>query len=120
MLIKYYFKKYKKSIINYYKLTKLKKIRNKLKLINDITSVINILNEISYLNICNSDNLLNVIYACYLIDPPNELELQKLSELQQIYNNKLNIEEFSIMTLWCCVIFYIDNLPKLKRQKTWP
>ena len=104
-------------IQKYYKLNKLKNIRNKLKQINDINNVINILKE---LNVDNSDNLLNTIYTCYLLEPPDDNELQKISELQQLYNNKLNVEEYSIMTLWCCIIYYIDNLPNIRRQKTWP
>lgn len=128
MFIKYYLNKINKKIENYksyyksyYTLQKIKNLRIKLKYINDINSVINILKELNVDNINgNSDNLLNKIYACYLIEPPSDKELQKLSELQQLYNNKLNIEEYSIMTLWCCTIYYIDNLPKVKRQKTWP
>ena len=124
MFIKYYLNKinekyenYKSYYDSYYKLYKLKKLRNKLKYINDINSVISILKE---LNVYNSDNLLNTIYACYLLEPPSDDELQKISELQQLYNNKFNIEEYSIMTIWCSIIYYIDNLPKIKRQKTWP
>ena len=111
--IKYYINK----INTYLKLNKLKNIRNKLKQIKDIDNVISILKE---LNINNSENLLNTIYACYLLEPPSEHELQKISELQQLYNNKFNIEEFSITTLWCGTMYYICNLPKIKRQKTWP
>ena len=124
MFIKYYLNKinqkcenYKSYYYTYYKLNKLEKIRNKLKQIKDINNVIYILKE---LNVSNSDNLLNIIYSCYLLEPPSDKELQKISELQQLYNNKLNVEEYSIMTLWCCTIYYIDNLPKVKRQKTWP
>lgn len=124
MIIKYYLNKinqkyenYKSRYNNYYKLNKLKNIRNKLKQIKDINNVIYILKE---LNVSNSDNILNTIYSCYLLEPPSDKELQKISELQQLYNNKLNVEEYSIMTLWCCTIYYIDNLPKVKRQKTWP
>lgn len=114
MLIKKIYKKYK----NYYKLFKLKKLRIKLKHINDINSVINILKEIYMFS---GDNLLDTIYMCYLLEPPNDIELQKISILQQIYNdNKFNIEEYAITTLWSCIIFYIDNLPKIKRQNTWP
>lgn len=113
-IYKSYYKSYYK---NYSKLFILKKIRLKLKQINDINSVINILKE---LNTINSDNLLNTIYACYLLEPPTDYEIQKISELQQLFNNKLNIEEFSVITLWSCIIYYIDNLPKIKRQKTWP
>lgn len=125
MIIKYYLNKIDQICKNYYyysclKLYKLKKIRNKLKQIKDINNVIYILKELNANNINNSDNILNTIYACYLLEPPNDNELQKLSELQQLYNNKLNIEEYSIMTLWCCTIHYIDNLPKIKKQKTWP
>lgn len=106
-----------KIYIKYYKLLKIKKIRKKLKNIKNITCVIKILKE---LNVSNSDNLLNSIYICYLYEPPSDIELQKISELQQLYYNKFNIEEYSITTLWCCIIFYIDNLPKIYRQKTWP
>lgn len=124
MIIKYYLNKinqkyenYKNHYNSYCKLLRLKKFRNKLRLIKNINCVINILKE---LNVTNSDNLLNTIYSCYLLEPPSEKELQKISEFQQLYNNKFNIEEYSIMTLWCCIIYYIDNLPKIKRQKTWP
>lgn len=101
----------------YKKLSKLIKLRNKLKNITDINSVILIFKD---LNILTTDNLLNTIYTCYLIEPPTEIELQQISQLQQIYSNKLNIEEYVITTLWCCIIYYIENLPKISRQKTWP
>ena len=130
MNLKYYINKinqkyenYKSYYNIYYKLYKLKKFRNRLKQIKDINNLICILKELNVNNvdgIANSDNLLNTIYACYLIEPPSDNELQKISELQQLYNNKFNLQEYSIMTLWCCVVHYIDNLPKIKRQKTWP
>lgn len=106
-----------KSYLKYYKLFKIQKFRKKLKNIKNITCVIKILKEF---NVSNSDNLLNSIYICYLYEPPSDIELQKISELQQLYHNKFNIEEYAIITLWCCIIFYIDNLPKINRQKTWP
>ncbi len=113
----------KKKYINY-KLIKFKKLRIKLKQINDINCVIKIMKEInryfSHNFLTTADNLLSTIYICYLIEPPNDVELQKISELQQIYNNKLNIEEYAINTLWFCIIHYIDNLPKIKKQNTWP
>lgn len=105
------------SKLQNFNLEDFKNIRNKLRNIKNINDVINILKEI---NVCNSDNLLNIIYTCYLIEPPSDIELQKLSQLQQLYSNKLNIQEYSIMTLWCSTIYYIDNLPKIKKQKTWP
>jgi hypothetical protein len=127
MIIKYYLNKINKKLGNYYnsyyKLYKLKKLRIKLKQINDINNVIYILKELNFNNVngvTNSDNLLNTIYACYLIEAPSDNELQKISELQQLYNNKFNMEEYAITTLWCSIIYYIDNLPKIKRQKTWP
>lgn len=116
----YIFNKYENYISilkTYYKLYKLKNIRNKLRNIKNINCLIKIFKE---LDNKNSDNLLNIIYNCYLIEPPSEIELQKISELQQLYNNRWNMEEFVIMTLWSVAIHYIDNLPKLKRQKTWP
>ena len=127
MFIKYYLNKinqnyenYKSHYYTYYKLNKLKKIRNNLKQIKDINNVIYILKELNVYNVNNSDNILNTIYFCYLLEPPSDKELQKISELQQLYNNKSNIEEYAITTLWCSIIYYIENLPKIKRQKTWP
>lgn len=99
------------------KINKLYKLRKKLKNINNINCVINILKEI---NESNSDNLISIVYSCYLIEPPNDIEIQTISILQQQYQDTFNIEEYSILTLWCCILHYIDNLPKIKKQKTWP
>ena len=102
----------------YYKINKIIKLRNKLRQIKNINCIINILKvKNKYIS---TDELINKIYTCYLYEPPSNNELQTISIIQQQFYNKNNIEEFSITLLWTTLIYYIDNLPKLKRQKTWP
>lgn len=102
----------------YYKIYKIIKLRNKLRQIKNIDCIINIL-KAKYIYI-STDELINKIYTCYLYEPPSNNELQTISIIHQKYYNKNNIEGFSIILLWTVLIHYIDNLPKLKRQKTWP
>ena len=118
----YLYNKYNKY--NYYnsKKYKLKQIRynrQQLKQIKNIYDCIKFLKFLYKNNNC-TDNLINNIYILYLYEPPLDTEIQTLSILQQEYQDTFNIEEYSIMTLWCCTIYYIENLPKIKRQKTWP
>ena len=108
-------------IYKYLRYKKLKQIRQKLKKIKDINNVISILKELSENNSSlTTDNLLNKIYILYLLEPPNDVELQIITILFEKYMNTYNIEEFAITTLWTIIFFYADNLPKVKRQKSWP
>ena len=110
-----------KIIIKYIKLKNIKRIRLKLKNIKNINDVIFIFKYLSDNKIrITTDDLFNLIYTCYLFEPPTDSELQIISMLQQKHINTHNIEEYSITTLWVCILYYIDNLPKIKRQKTWP
>ena len=108
-------------IYKYLKYKKLKQMRQKLKKIKDITDVISVLKELNQNNSSlTTDNLLNKIYTLYLLESPSDTELQIITILFEKYMNTYNIEEFSITTLWTIIFYYADNLPKLKRQKTWP
>ena len=111
---------YKKLIRKYYKLLQIKRQRQQLKQIKNINDSIRFLKSFCQ-NTC-LDNILNKIYILYLYEPPSEIEIQTLSLLQQKYQNTFNIEEYCITTLWCCVIYYIENLPpipKVKRYHSW-
>ena len=99
----------------YYKLFLIKIQRSKLKQIKNINNLIKFLKNLSN----STDNILNRIYILYLYEPPTDNEIQTISLLQQKYQNKSNIEEYAITTLWCCIIHYINNLPKIKRQHSW-
>ena len=93
-----------------------------MKLIKNINSVITLIRDISKIyKYPTTDNILLIINACYIIEPPSENELQLISILYQMYTNKNNIEEYCITTLWISTIYYIENTPKnIKRQRTWP
>lgn len=112
-----YYNKIKNDYNEYIKLYKIKQLRNKLKLIKNINSVINILKQFQN---STTDIILNKFYICYLYEPPSDRELQLITILYQDYQDKLNIESYSITILWSCIYHYINNLPKIKKQKTWP
>lgn len=108
-------------ISNYIKHRKLKNMRQKLKKIKDINDVISVLKELNKNNSSLiTDNLLNKIYILYLLEPPTDTELQIITILFEKYMDTYNIEEFAITTLWTIILFYVNNLPKIKRQKSWP
>ena len=109
---------YYNYINKYYKLKQIKKHRQQLKQIKNINDCIKFLKGFCKNNNC-ADNILNKIYILYLYEQPTDIEIQQLSILQQQYQDIYNIEEYTITTLWCCIIYYIDNLPKIKRQHSW-
>ena len=108
-------------IYKYLKYKNLKRMRQKLKKIKDIPDVISVLKELNENNSSlTTDNLLNKIYVLYLLEPPSDIVLQIITILFETYMNTYNIEEFAITTLWTIIFYYADNLPKIKKQKTWP
>lgn len=111
------YNKIRNNYTEYIKLYKIKRLRYKLKLIKNINSVINILKQFQNIT---TDLILNELYICYLYEPPTEIELQLITLLYQKYKDKHNIESYSITILWTCIFHYINNLPKIKKQKTWP
>jgi hypothetical protein len=110
-----YYNKIRNNYTEYIKLYKIKRLRYKLKLIKNINSVINILKQFQN---STTDIILNKLYICYLYEPPSDSELQLITILYQDYQDKLNIESYSIAILWTCIYDYINNLPKIKKQKT--
>jgi len=108
---------YVNNFYRYYKLIKIKRQRYKLKQIKNINDCIKFLKSFS--NYYCTDYILNKIYILYLYEPPSDIEIQTISILQQKYQNKLNIEEYAITTIWCSIIYYIDNLPKINKQHSW-
>ena len=109
---------YYNNFYKYYKLKQIKNHRQQLKQIKNINDCIKFLKSFCKNNSC-ADNILNKIYILYLYEQPTDTEIQQLSILQQQYQDTYNIEEYTITTLWCCIIYYIDNLPKIKRQHSW-
>lgn len=114
---------YKQIIIKRYKLLRIKRQRQQLKQIKNINDSIKFLKSFCQ-NTC-IDSILNKIHILYIYEPPSDIEIQTLSLLQQKYQNTFNIEEYTITTLWCCIIYYIENLPnlqnlpKVKRNNSW-
>ena len=110
---------YKQVIRKRYRLLQIKRQRQQLKQIKNINDSIRFLKSFCQ-NITCVDNILNKIYILYLYEPPSDIEIQTLSILQQKYQNTFNIEEYTITTLWCCVIYYIENLPNLQNLQNLP
>lgn len=108
-------KDYYNNLADYYKLFLIKTQRYKLKQVKNINDLIKFLQNFN----TSTDNILNKIYTLYLYEPPTDNEIQTISLLQQKYENKYNIEEYATTTLWCCIIYYIDNIPIIKKQHSW-
>jgi hypothetical protein len=61
-------------------------------------------------------DMLDYINILFIIEPPSDIELQKLSLLQQRYNTN-DIYAYATQTIWLASIYYICNI---KRQHSWP
>lgn len=70
-------------------------------------------------NYTTLDEMLQSISTLYLLDPPSEQELQRLSILQQNYSDNLDIKGYATLTMWLSVVNYLTTF-NLKRQKSWP
>ena len=94
-------------------------IRKRICYISKIQDIINILNNISffYKNI-DGNNLINVITDCLNLYPLTELEMQKLSIIQQYYEYSNGIENFSSFLLWISHIqSVIENFNNTNNNK---
>ena len=71
----------------------------------------------------STDELLTLITECFIRYPITEIELQKMSQWQQIYNNELGVNSYITLTFWLCIIKAIqeneskNNILRLKTLK---
>ena len=89
----------------------LKYIRNKIRQIKDVYDIIDILNNINncYGNV-STDQLISTLIECFNKYPLSDYDLQKISLLQQKYDNTLDIENYASFLLWMsCIQYIIDN-----------
>tara|TARA_B100000424_G_C22875766_1_gene466304 strand:- start:128 stop:469 length:342 start_codon:yes stop_codon:yes gene_type:complete len=86
----------------------IKFIRYKIYKINNIKDIIYIFKNISFFyKNADSNIIMQIIIDSLNYYPLNEIELQKLSLLQQNYDMKLGIENYSSFILWVSCIQYI-------------
>ena len=64
-------------------------------------------------------DMIDNINLLFIIEPPGEVELQKLSLLQQKYSDN-GIYTFATQTIWLASVYYICNSVPIKRQHSWP
>jgi hypothetical protein len=64
-------------------------------------------------------DMLDFINILFIIEPPSDIELQKLSLLQQKYD-KNDIFMYATQTIWLASVYYICATVSLKRQHSWP
>lgn len=63
--------------------------------------------------------MLDYINILFIIEPPSDIELQKLSLLQQKYNTN-DIYAYATQTIWLASVYYICTTRPIKRQHSWP
>lgn len=64
-------------------------------------------------------DMLDYINILFIIEPPTDIELQKLSLLQQKYNTN-DIYTYATQTIWLASVYYICNSLHIRRQHSWP
>ena len=63
--------------------------------------------------------MLDYINILFILEPPSDIELQKLSLLQQKYNTN-DIYTYATQTIWLASVYYICSTLSIKRQHSWP
>ncbi len=82
----------------------LKFIRYRIKNIKNINDVVNIIKNINYFYPKDGVNsITEILVECFKKYPLSEIELQKISIMQQYYQNSIDINGFSILVLWLSI-----------------
>lgn len=96
------YSKFKKYLIYRKVYKKRKELRN----ITNGDQCIKFLKEYNSLS-----DMLDYINILFIIEPPSDIELQKLSLLQQMYNTN-DIYAYATQTIWLASVYYICNIKK--------
>ena len=56
-----------------------------------------------------TDELLTLLTDCFIKYPLTEIELQKMSQWQQLYNSDLGLYNYVTTTFWLCTIMAIQE-----------
>ena len=95
----------------------LKYLRRMIGNIKKINDIINIMNNICCFNgKLNNDSLTEILNVCLSKYPLNENELQRISLIQQEYDNNLGIENYVSMVLWCSIVYSINEKEELEKE----
>lgn len=84
-------------------------IRYKIKNINNINDIINIIKNLSYFY-DNSDKILDFLVDCLIKYPINIKESEKISIIQQQYVMTNGIEDYCSTVLWLSIVQSIIEL----------
>lgn len=104
------YSKFKKYLIY----RKVYKKRKELKSIKTAQHCIDFLRDYDTLG-----DMFNIIHILFIIEPPSETELQKLSLLQQQHDTN-DIYTYATQTIWLASVYYICTTLPIKRQHSWP
>ena len=88
----------------------LKYLRYRIKRCKTIEDYLKVFKNINYFHKnVNSDKLCDIIIKCFELSPLTEEELQKISILQQKYDNENGLYNFITIMLWTCAIYSIQH-----------
>ncbi len=89
-----------------YNILYLSYLRYKISRINTVNDIINIFYSINYYHNfwSNTDAILELLIECFKKYPLNDIEMQKISLIQQEYNKCNNINGYASLTLWLAII----------------
>jgi glutaredoxin-related protein len=109
--IKEKFIEIKNKINNMKNFLYLKYIRYKIKKIKNINDIVRLIKNINYYNNDNDDisYVMNIIIESLFLEEIKEIELQKISLIQQEYEKDLNIQGYAISVLWISINYFLIN-----------
>ena len=113
--IKYYANKIGKTIFKVKQNIYLYYIRYNIYKANSVQDLISILKSIASNNKgITSDELFTILTDCFIKYPLTEIELQKMSTWEQLYNTDLGLDNYATTIIWLCTIQAIqENEQKL-------
>jgi hypothetical protein len=102
-------------IYKYSYLFYLRYLRRRIYYINSAEDIILIFKNISFFfPKISCDQLTEIIIDSFKIIPLTEIEIQKLSILQQYYQNDLGIRNFATFLIWTAYIYSMqEHIPRL-------
>ena len=114
--IEEYTKLFQRKIVNIKDNFYLYYIRYKIYCAKEPDDLINLLQYISDTT-NNTDDILNLLTNCFIKYPLSDIELQKMSQWQQIYDSELGIYSYTTITLWLSIINAIQERESIKLIK---
>jgi hypothetical protein len=88
-------------------------LRRRIRNATTIHQLINVFKNITFFHpSIDADGILTILSECFIIDPPNDVELQRFSTFQKEHEYNLGIESYVSFIIWISTINTINRSTK--------